>query len=194
MTVKIGLFGGSFDPVHLAHLTIAGQALRQFSLDRVIWIPASVSPFKQSVPLMASSADRLEMVRRVCADNPKFEVSDFEIEKGGVSYSIDTLRHFQSRFKSAQFFWILGADALAGVPRWRDAEAVIKELVFLVAGRDGEMDPILSSIRFEKITFTPCAVSSTEIKAGLALGRNWNQLHPRVAEYIRTQRLFGVAA
>lgn len=189
--MKIGLFGGSFDPVHRAHAALAEQALNQFSLDRVIWIPAAISPFKKDITPIAAPENRLAMVQLACAGRPRFEVSDYEIKKGGVSYSIETLRHFESRFKSAQFFWILGADALAGVPRWKDSAALSQNLVFLVAGRGQASGDLPETLKFEKVNLDWNPISSTEIKSKLAQNQGEDMLDPQVTAYIRQNRLYG---
>lgn len=191
---KIGLFGGSFDPVHSAHVALAHQALKQFELDHLFWIPASVSPFKKQSDVLASPQDRFKMIQLVCADEPRFEVSDYEINKGGVSYSIETLQYFEQLFKSAQFFWILGSDALVEVPRWKDSDQLMERLIFLVAGRGKVSMNTPKALKFETLNLDWNPISSTQIKAELALGCAWDQLHPRVAEYIRGHQLFGVSA
>lgn len=187
--MKIGLFGGSFDPVHLGHQNLAVHALQQFQLDRVIWIPASISPFKQKSDQGALPEHRLAMLHLICAGESRFEVSAYEIEKGGISYSVETLRHFQNLFPSAQFFWILGTDALEGIIRWKEYGFLVKNLTFLVAGR-GKQSPLPAELKFHTISIPENPVSSTGIKKKFSLGTSENELDPRVADYIRKNRLY----
>ena len=193
MKMKIGLFGGTFDPVHRAHCELAHQALKQFELEHLFWIPAAVSPFKKSADVLASPKDRLAMIQLVCEDEPRFEVSDYEINKGGVSYSIDTLRYFQRLFKSAQFFWILGADALRGVSQWKESESLMRDLIFLVAGRGNKVLDMPKELKVLPVEMQAHSTSSSEIKAGLKEGKCWDEMDVRVAQYIRKNQLYGIA-
>ena len=192
--MKIALFGGSFDPVHFAHYALAEACLKQFYLDRVIWIPASVSPFKKPTDMIASPDHRLAMVQLACAQESKFEVSNYEINKGGISYSVETLKHFQKTFKAAHFFWILGADALSGIEKWKDFDYLIQNLTWIVARRwQEDLNVPTQEIKWERIDLKWNPISSTEIKAGLSNGKCWNQLDLLVADYIRKNQLYGVS-
>ncbi len=190
--MKIGLFGGTFDPVHLAHAALARQALTQFDLEFVFWIPAAVSPFKKSSDIIASAKDRLAMIQLLRGDEPRFETSDYEIKKGGTSYSVETLRHFQGLFKNGDFFWILGADALAGVPQWKEAKTLMRDLTFLTAERGVKVAGLPKELKVRTIETQEILISSTEIKAGLSQGKEWDKLDAKVAAYIRKNQLYGV--
>ena len=194
MKVKIGLFGGTFDPVHLAHSALAYQSLKQFDLKYIFWIPAAVSPFKKSSDILASAKDRLAMIQLLCEDEPRFETSDYEIKKGGISYSVETLRHFQRLFKNGEFFWILGTDALAGVSGWKEAETLMRDLTFLTAERGVKAAGLPKELKVETIELPELPVSSSKIKTGLALGKGWDKLDAKVAAYIRKNQLYGVKA
>ena len=132
---KIALYGGAFDPVHIAHLQLARSVLVQEIVGRVLFIPAAHSPLKRHGPL-ASDSQRLEMLRLATADEPRFSVSDYEIKRGGVSYSYRTVEHFCSQMPGAQLFWILGADQFEQLDQWREA-AKLATVSFLVFGRRG---------------------------------------------------------
>ena len=191
--MKIGLFGGSFDPVHRAHTSLAEQALIQFKLDRVIWIPAASSPFKQaSQP--TTPEHRQAMVELVCEGCPQFEVSPYEIKKGGISYSAETLRYFQKVHTNAEFFWILGSDTFKNIIKWKEAEFLIQNLTFIVAQRGDSLTPIPEKVKAKQVQMKWNPVSSTEMKADLAQGKASGQLDPRVLDYIRQHRLYGVPA
>src|ERR1700761_7611329 len=117
--MKIGLYGGSFDPVHLGHLLVAQAALEELGLDRLFFIPAAKSPFKTNADL-APGAIRLQLLRLALAGNTNCEVDDQEIRHGGVSYTIDTLRDYARRFPDPQLFYIIGADNAARLNEWRE--------------------------------------------------------------------------
>lgn len=193
--MKIGLFGGSFDPVHQGHYQLAGAALRQFGLDRVIWIPAYFSPFKNESQMQASSIQRLDMVRLVCANTPQFEVSDFEAVKPGPSYAVETVRHFRSIHPQASLYWILGEDAFGGLIRWHEFESLSREVVFLVGGRtmrEVDLKSFPGQARLIDMDLHPAA--SSNLKMALERGEGWQWLNQKVCDYIRLNRLYGAAA
>ncbi len=193
--MKIGLFGGSFDPVHQGHVHLARQALSRFALDRVIWIPAYFSPFKKQSDMTASAPQRLQMVKLVCAGASEFEVSDIEIRREAPSYAIDTVRTMRARYPQDSFYWILGQDAFEGVPRWREFETLSKEVVFLVGGRAGRtIDFQVFPGRAERIEMELNPAASSDLKKSLPLGEGWDHLHPDVRDYIRVNQLYGVKA
>ena len=130
--MRIGVFGGTFDPPHVGHLLLAADAREALQLDRLIFIPAGAQPFKVGMPPVASGQDRLEMVRLAVADDANYAVDDAEINRQGLSYTVDTLEHLAERFKGAQLFLLMGQDALAGFPQWRNPER-IRELATLAA-------------------------------------------------------------
>lgn len=193
--MKIGLFGGSFDPVHQGHYQLATAALRHFGLDRVIWIPAYFSPFKAEAQMQASCTQRLDMVRLVCAKTPQFEVSDFEIMKPCPSYAIETVRHFREIYPSDSLYWILGEDAFGGLTRWFEFEVLSREVVFLVGGRtvrEVDFKSFPGQARLIDMDLHPAA--SSNLKLELGRGEGWQWLDPKVCEYIRLNRLYGAAA
>ena len=164
--MRIGVFGGTFDPPHVGHLLLAADAREALQLDRLIFIPAGTQPFKLGTPPVASGQDRLEMVRLAVADDANYAVDDAEINRRGLSYTVDTLEHLSERFKGAQLFLLMGQDALAGFPQWRNPER-IRELATLAAmERSGAPGP-RSEVAAEGVVTvsTRCVdVSSTEIR------------------------------
>ena len=164
--MRIGVFGGTFDPPHVGHLLLAADAREALQLDRLIFIPAATQPFKLGSPPVASGQDRLEMVRLAVADDANYAVDDAEINRKGLSYTVDTLEHLAERFKGAQLFLLMGQDALAGFPQWRDP-ARIRELSTLAAmDRSGTPGP-RSEVAAEgvvTVSMRRVDVSSTEIR------------------------------
>ena len=114
---RIGIFGGSFDPIHIGHLIIASDAAEQMKLDRVLFIPAAQAPLKSNTP-EASADDRAEMMHLAIEDDPRFEVRRFEIDRGGTSFSIDTAEEIAREFPEAQLFWIIGGDQARQLGQW----------------------------------------------------------------------------
>ena len=135
--MRIGLYGGSFDPVHVGHLLVAQAAREEVQLDRIYFIPAAQSPFKPG-RVLSPDAVRLKMLRLALAGMTYCEVDGQELERGGISYSIDTVRDYAQRFPGAELFYLIGADHVAQLPKWREAAELAERVIFLVIPRPGE--------------------------------------------------------
>jgi nicotinate-nucleotide adenylyltransferase len=188
---RLGLFGGSFDPVHLGHLLVAQAAREELSLDRLVFIPASQSPFKPEFPL-ASAADRLRMLRLALAGQTDCEVDDLEIRRGGVSYTIDTVREYDRQFAGATLSYLIGADHVRQLPHWREATELARRVEFVVIPRPGETEtPLPAPFRGGHLHGVPLGVSSSEIRKRVRAGLCIDLLvGPAVAEAIRKNRLY----
>jgi nicotinate-nucleotide adenylyltransferase len=189
--MKLGLFGGSFDPVHLGHLLVAQAAIEELGLDRLFFIPAAQSPFKpDSRP--AAAAARLQLLRLALAGKVNCEIDEQEIRRGGVSYTVDTLRDYAKKFPGAELFYLIGADHVAHLPEWRAPAELARLAEFVVIPRPGESAadfPAPFCGRWLK--GFPLAVSSLEIRARLKTGWPIELLvPPAVAEAIRNNRLY----
>jgi nicotinate-nucleotide adenylyltransferase len=135
--MRIGLFGGTFDPIHWGHLRSAEEVREAFALDRILFIPTAIPPHKRG-ETKTSARDRLAMVRLALASNPNFGVSTVEINRPGVSYSIDTLRHFAERNRGNHtYYFILGLDAFREISSWKDFRQVFPLCNFIVTSRPG---------------------------------------------------------
>lgn len=163
--MRIGVFGGTFDPPHVGHLLLAADAREALRLDRLIFIPVYAQPLKVGTPPVASPQDRLEMVRLVVADDANYAVDDAEINRKGLSYTVDTLEHLAERYKGAQLFLLMGQDTLAGFPQWRSPER-IRELATLAAmGRSApDVWPEVAAEGVVTVSTRRVDVSSTEIR------------------------------
>ena len=140
---RIGLFGGTFDPVHRGHILVAQAAMEEARLDRLFFIPAARSPFKEaSTP--SSGADRLRWLRLALSGHPRYEVDSSEIQRGGVSFAIDTVRAYQNCFPDAQLCYLIGADHVEKLPLWRESQNLAESLEFLVVPRPGEKKSSIS--------------------------------------------------
>jgi len=174
--MRLGIFGGTFDPVHVGHLAIARAALEAVPLDRVLFVPARRSPLKERGPF-ASEADRLAMLETAIADEPRFSLSRAELEREGPSYSVETIERLAGE---DELFLILGSDALADFTRWKDPERIAQLATLLVADRPGA--PIPASDAPVRMFDAPrLDISSRELRARAARGRSLRYLVPEAA-------------
>jgi len=133
----VGLFGGSFDPPHLAHLALARTALEALALDRLVWMPAARSPHKSGQAL-ASAADRVAMLRLLTADEPRFAVDERELHRPGPSYTVDTLRALHAEDPAADWWLVIGQDQYARFDTWHDWRGILALAGLAVAARGGQ--------------------------------------------------------
>ncbi len=189
--MKLGLYGGSFDPVHCGHLLVAQAAVEELTLDRLLFIPAALSPFKTD-QAPTPPARRLRMLRIALAGHPEFEVETIELDRGGVSYSIDTVERLTQRYPGAELHWLIGADHVATLPLWRDAEKLAGLVEFVVIPRPGtEPATAPKPFRLHWLRGWPLAVSSSEIRERASAGKSIRGLVPdMVAEIIRGERVY----
>ena len=202
ITERIGVFGGSFDPVHLGHLTIAQDAVEQLELDRLIFVPAAIPPHKLNHTLV-EGRQRVEMLQLATKDHLRFEVSDLELARGGVSYTVDTIHHLQEEHPTAALFFIVGLDSLVEMHLWHRVEELLEICTVVPLGRGGE-DPAVVA---EKIQLPPkwkahllerliriheMEVSASEIRMRIAEGlRIQTLVPPDVERYIAEHHLYG---
>ncbi len=197
------IFGGTFNPIHLAHVKVAEAAFRQLTLDRLLLIPSFIPPHKQTDRLIAAR-HRLRMAALAIADRDGWAVSDIEIERGGRSYSIDTVRTViaEHALQDPPYF-LIGADMLQDLATWKDVAQLVTLCQFVVVARPGRpLDPspaLPAAIGREeahavcqrKVDVPPMDVSSTDIRRRAADGLPYEHLvPPAVAEYIRQNRLY----
>lgn len=188
--MRVGILGGTFDPPHIGHLLAASDAVEALALDRLLIVPTAEQPLKAGI-VVASAAQRLEMTRRMAGGDPRFEVDPIEIERGGLSFTVDTLRSLRVRFAADSelaLFLLVGADVLATLPKWREPEALRTLASVVVLTRDGGPD-LPSDVRALKTRQVD--MSSTEIRARVRDGRSIRGFVPdAVADYIATERLY----
>jgi nicotinate-nucleotide adenylyltransferase len=189
--MKIGIFGGTFDPIHRGHLQLARSAQAQFSLDKVVFVPAYQSPHKQELSSLTSAEDRYEMARLAVEGEPFFEISDCETVRKGVSYTFDTLCEFEKKYPKAVFFLILGKDAFEGINVWHRAAELKKKVRFLVAKRGSCEIHAPESARAEWIQMPLCPISASGIREAIKRGRNVDDhVSPKVLQYIHAHALY----
>jgi len=191
---RIGLFGGTFNPLHNAHLLVAEKALAQFGLKEVIFIPCGIPPHKE-VADGVNKEDRYEMVRRAIAGHPRFSISRIEIDREGPSYTIDTIRALKGKYPEGLCF-IVGADLLAQIETWKEPEELLKSVPFIVAPRDGVKKEIFSAPPFDRaeihfLDMEEVDLSSTWIREAVRRGEEFEGwVPPQVAAYIREHGLY----
>jgi nicotinate-nucleotide adenylyltransferase len=199
--MRIGLFGGSFDPLHLGHLILAEQCREQARLDQVWFVPAATSPLKQQGPV-ATNRQRLEMLQLGLAGHDAFRIEECELERGGVSYTVETLRHLQANHPGHDWFLLIGGDALADFARWREPEEICRLARPLVYQRPGHqvelasLRPFVTPQRLGEIGQTAIEarqieISSTDLRRRLAAGLSIRYLVPRSVEiYLQNNRVY----
>jgi nicotinate-nucleotide adenylyltransferase len=203
MSEKIILFGGTFDPVHTAHIEVAQAAAEKIGADRVILIPARRSPHKEQKPVAADN-DRIAMLKLAVTGNSLFQISPVELNRAEPSYTIDTIRHFKQRFgKNCELYWLIGADMLKDLPKWHKINDLLKDCTLCVMNRGGfdrlDFDTLtaklgtqaVEKLRQNQIKTPLIKISSTEIRQKLLDGKEVRRhLHPEVLNYIKTHRLY----
>jgi len=196
--MRLGIFGGSFDPVHNGHLGLARACQEQAALDEVWFMPTSTQPLKQHGP-HASNADRMKMLRLATEDEDAWRVCTLETDRGGVSYTIDTLRQLREELPEAALFFLIGSDALRDVAHWKEPREIFRLATPLVVHRAGappaDLAPLVplctDQTRARLIELPALDVSSSEIRTGLAAGDSIDGLTPpSVVEYISTNQLY----
>ena len=186
--MRIGIFGGTFDPPHLGHWLAAVDAVEALALNEVVWVPAAQQPLKAGVS-SADAAHRLAMAQLMVQGDERFSVDAVEVERGGVSFMVDTLRAYRARHPHAALFLLLGSDAAATLPKWREPE-VIRELAdIVVLTRGGEAVELPTGVR--ALPTRRVDLSATEIRERVAAGRSIRGFVPdAVAAYIAAHGLY----
>jgi nicotinate-nucleotide adenylyltransferase len=190
--MKIGIYGGSFDPVHLGHLLVAQAAVEELGLDKIFFVPAARSPFKKDNPPVPDAL-RLRWLRLALAGKTNWEIDVQEITRGGTSYTIDTLRDYAKRFQGAELFYLIGADNVAKLTEWREAMELARLAEFIVVPRPGGATAnFCAPFRGRVLKGFPLGVSSSQIRTRVKAGLPIEHLVPSaVAEAIRSAQIYG---
>jgi nicotinate-nucleotide adenylyltransferase len=194
---RIGLFGGSFDPVHNAHLALARQALDELGLDELRWVPAG-RPWQRARPI-TPAAQREAMLGLAIAGEPRFVVERCELQRQGPSYTLDTVRELQAAEPAARWFLVIGADQHRNLHTWHGFQDLLPRVTLAVAQRPGEeaaeVDPRVRGAATVRLALPPMPVSASDIRARVAAGLDIAALVPqRVAAYIHQHGLYRAAA
>jgi nicotinate-nucleotide adenylyltransferase len=218
ISTQIGLFGGTFNPIHLGHLRAAQEVLEHFELDKIMFIPSALPPHKQTHHL-TDAEDRLEMIRLSVRNCPEFEVSDAELKRPGRSYTIDTVHYFRSALPNAKLYFIIGMDAFLEIDKWKSYQELFSLISFIVMARPGagnrldKLETYLQSqisedYRFSeadmayghpekqsvfKIEVSPLDISSSAIRQLICQKKSPRFLIPEAVEnFIAARRLFSI--
>ena len=185
---RLGILGGTFDPIHVGHLAAASEVHFVLGLDSVLLIPANAQPLKPAP--IASGKDRLAMCHAAAARDPRLQVSDVDLRRGGATYSVDTLGDLRKQHPGADFFFIMGADALATLPRWKDYASLVTLATFVGVTRPGHSLEQLDAPHV-LVEVPALAVSSTDVRDRLRAGAPIRYLVPdAVAQYVEDHQLY----
>jgi nicotinate-nucleotide adenylyltransferase len=203
--MRLGIFGGSFNPVHYGHLLLAETCREQARLDEIWFVPNALSPLKQDQP-PAAAKHRIEMLQLAIGGHESFRLSTIEIDRGGVSYTVDTLAEIASQQPAAELCFLMGADSLVDLPKWRDPRRICELALPLVVRRHGSPEPrydvfaaLLSAERLElvrqmTVDMPIIELSGSEIRRRAARGLSLRYRTPRAVEkYIETHRLYSAS-
>jgi len=202
MQQRLAIFGGTFDPIHTGHLAIAEDARWMLGADQVLFVPAAQQPLKQGQTPGATAEQRLRMVELAVADNPHFAVSDVEVRRGGMSYTADTVATIRKEFPATELFFVLGADAVALLPRWHKIEHLIEMCRFAVLRRPGvtlALDDLIETLptlrdRITIIDGPLLTISATEVRQRVQAKQPVRYHLPHaVCHYIEQHDLYGKA-
>lgn len=197
---KVGILGGTFNPIHCGHIHLAERALKEAGLDQVLFIPSGVSYMKDQNEILPAH-HRLEMVRLAIAEHPAFAVSDIEIQKAGNSYSHETIKALQEQYPDVRFFFLTGADTIFSIESWKDPVSIFRAVTILAAYREGRsLKQLLDQIDYLKgrydadirlIAADHVDVSSSELRAAIRNAEAVDSLLPQpVREYIAKYHLY----
>jgi len=197
--VNIGILGGTFDPIHTGHLVVAEEARQRLKLSEVLFVPAG-QPWLKIDHVITPVSDRVEMVRRAIADNPCFKLSTLEVDRPGPSYTVDTIASLRDELGTQSFFFILGWDSLAGLPRWKQPDKLVQLCQLVIVPRLGlnlsDLSSLASSIpglrnKVTRLDTPIIGVSSSEIRQRVVQGLSIRYLVPEeVEKYIADRRLY----
>lgn len=189
---KVGIMGGTFNPIHYGHLFLAENALEQLELDRILFMPSNNPPHKNKAEL-ASNQDRAQMIRLAIQGNPCFELSELEYEREGITYTADTLTILKEQYPETEYYFILGADSLLSLQDWKEPKTIFKLCTILAAGRDQvPAKEIEEQIEFLKETYGAriihfkmpmIEISSAEIRTKASVKRSIRYFVPDLVRY-----------
>jgi len=168
--MRMGILGGSFNPVHEGHLALASSAFSELNLDKLYFVPSCLTPLKNGKDLLSAEA-RLSLLKKALKPYPDFSISECEIERGGMSYTVDTLLFFKKKYPAAKLYFLTGLDSLESLPRWKSVDRIFKLCHFVVAARPGyrweeTKYPVL------RMPFEALDVSATSIRRAVLSGKS----------------------
>ena len=188
VVMRVGILGGTFDPIHIGHLIAASSVYEALNLDSVVFIPAG-DPWQKRDRDLSPGHQRLEMVKLATENDDRFQVSDVEIVRSGPTYAVDTVREWKRLNPSDELFWIVGSDALSGIPNWHECEAFVSEVTIVAVNRVGQNDSV--PFDFVSVDMPEVRISATELRDRFTNGLDTQYLVPKnVSQYISDQGLY----
>ena len=191
--MKIGFLGGSFDPVHFGHLIAAQDVLEQFQLDRLLLVPAAQAPLKPN-DIQSTPEERLSMLRSATEWDRRLEISDYELRKGGISYTVDSVRHFRTQFPQDELCWIIGGDQLPLLHQWKEIGELVKMIEFIYLERPkhpSKPHVEIGGLRLHRCDGHLIEISSSELRERVLAGRSLHYFCPqKVIAYIEGRKLY----
>ncbi len=191
--MKIGFLGGSFDPVHFGHLIAAQDVYEQYKLDRLFLVPAAQAPLKPS-DVQSTPDDRWQMLLAACEWDRRLELSDYELRKGGMSYTIDSVRHFLAKFPDDELLWIIGGDQLPLLHKWKEIDELAKLIEFIFLERPkhpSKPHPEIPGLRLHRCDGHLIEISSSELRQRVRAQLSLHYFCPqKVIAYIEDRKLY----
>ncbi|MCX5700843.1 MAG: nicotinate-nucleotide adenylyltransferase [Candidatus Omnitrophica bacterium] len=187
--MKIGILGGTFNPVHIGHLILAEETREKLGLDKIIFVPTAMPPHKDSLDI-ASAKDRFNMLKLAIKSNKYFAISDVEIKRPGRSYTIDTIRELKSSYSNDELYFIIGSDLLKYLNEWKDLKEIVKMVKFIAATRPGyPLEQIPGYI--QTLPIRAVDVSGFEVRTCSQKNKSFGYLVPdKVFDYIKKRKLY----
>lgn len=189
--MKIGILGGSFDPIHEGHLALAREAEKQFKLNKVLFLPAFLPPHKKGDPDLSPAPLRARMVELALVGKPHWELCDLELRRPGASYTVDTLHELTRIYPGAELFFIAGADSLAQLKTWKEPEEILKLSEWIVAPRPTFPLPSKLPARVHWLKIPPMAISASELREKIERGEDVSEWVPeKVRVYMKRMNIY----
>lgn len=190
--MKIGVLGGTFDPVHKGHLTLARESMKQFGLDKVLFVPARIPPHKKEDEELSPAPCRARMVELALLGEPRWEFSELELRRPGISYTVDTLRELRKIYPPPhELFFIAGADSLQDLEKWKDPGEILKLAEWIVAPRPPHSLPERLPAHCHRLEIVPMEISARNLRERMARGENVSAWVPEaVSSYAVKMRLY----
>jgi nicotinate-nucleotide adenylyltransferase len=187
--MKIGILGGTFNPIHIGHLILAEEVREKLGLSKIVFVPTNLPPHKDNRDVV-DSKHRYKMIKFAIAGNKDFTVSDVEIKRGGKSYSIDTIHEFKNKYRASKLYFITGSDLLKYLKEWKDINKILKLVNFIVANRPGYALSKLPG-NITTLHINPLAISAYEIRKRIRENRSIRYFVPKeVYKYIKDEKLY----
>lgn len=191
--MRIGILGGSFDPIHEGHLALARESESQFKLDKILFLPALLPPHKTNDPDLSPAPVRARMVELAIGGQPTWELCDLELRRPGVSYTVDTLHELRRLYPSPhELFFIVGADSLQELKQWKEPEEILKLSQWIVAPRPSFKLPEKLPAQVHVLRISPMAISASRLREKIEKGEDVSRWVPeKVRDYLRQMKIYG---